>query len=83
MNNTRTLAEAHADFDVLMSRVTRSRERIAITDQGLVAAVLINPLDLADLEDALAVAEYQLSKERGTLKPAIPHDEVRRLLGLR
>ncbi|MFD7899289.1 type II toxin-antitoxin system prevent-host-death family antitoxin [Streptomyces sp. NPDC059743] len=83
MNNTCTLAEAHAAFDALMSRVTRSRERIAITDQGLVAAVLINPLDLADLEDALAVAEYQLSKERGTLKPAIPHDEVRRLLGLR
>ncbi|MGW6604166.1 type II toxin-antitoxin system Phd/YefM family antitoxin [Streptomyces sp. NPDC055036] len=77
------MTEARANFGTLVRRTAHSHERIAITDHGHVAAILINPQDLADLEDALALAEYQLEKERGTLKPGIPHAEVGRMLGLR
>ncbi|MEV7088821.1 type II toxin-antitoxin system Phd/YefM family antitoxin [Streptomyces sp. NPDC093085] len=82
MTDTYAMTEARANFGTLIRRAAHSRERIAITDHGHVAAILINPQDLADLEDSLAIAEYRLEKERGTLKPGIPHDEVRRMLGL-
>ncbi|MYZ34382.1 MULTISPECIES: type II toxin-antitoxin system Phd/YefM family antitoxin [unclassified Streptomyces] len=83
MTDTYAMTDARANFGTLVRRTAHSHERIAITDHGHVAAILINPQDLADLEDALAVAEYQLRKERGTLEPGIPHDEVGRMLGLR
>ncbi|MFE4367133.1 type II toxin-antitoxin system Phd/YefM family antitoxin [Streptomyces sp. NPDC056835] len=83
MTDTYAMTEARANFGTLVRRTAHSRERIAITDHGHVAAILINPQDLADLEDALALAEYQLEKERGALKPGIPHAEVGRMLGLR
>lgn len=36
-----------------------------------------------DLQDALAVADHLRRKAEGTLDEGIPHEEVRRLLGLR
>ncbi|MFD5750139.1 type II toxin-antitoxin system prevent-host-death family antitoxin [Streptomyces sp. NPDC127033] len=82
MTDSYAMAEARANLGTLVRRAAHSRERIAITDHGHVAAILINPQDLADLEDSLALAEYRLEKERGTLKPGIPHAEVRQMLGL-
>ncbi|MFB7895426.1 type II toxin-antitoxin system Phd/YefM family antitoxin [Streptomyces xiamenensis] len=81
MSDTYTMTEAPDALGTLVHRVARSHERITITEHGRAAAVLIHPEDLADLEDALAVAEYRRRKAEGTLE-LIPHEEVRRLLGL-
>lgn len=81
MSDTYAMTEARAKFGTLIHRVAHSHERITITDHGHAAAILINPQDLADLEDALAVSDYQRRKAAGTLK-LIPHEEVRRRLGL-
>ncbi|WP_408645953.1 type II toxin-antitoxin system Phd/YefM family antitoxin [Streptomyces odonnellii] len=75
------MTEARANFGTLVRRTAHSRERIAITDHGHVAAILINPQDLEDLEDALAIAEYRQRVADGTAE-FIPHEEVKRRLGL-
>jgi antitoxin (DNA-binding transcriptional repressor) of toxin-antitoxin stability system len=67
----------------LVRRVAHGRETIALTDGGQVAALLVSPRLIEDLEDALAVADYRRRKAEGTLGPGIPHEEVRRVLGLR
>ncbi|MCH6162228.1 type II toxin-antitoxin system Phd/YefM family antitoxin [Streptomyces marispadix] len=56
---TCSLAQAADRLDSLVQRVAQARERIAITDRGQVAAVLISPQELRDLEQALAAAEYR------------------------
>ncbi|MFD7286156.1 type II toxin-antitoxin system Phd/YefM family antitoxin [Streptomyces sp. NPDC059863] len=81
MTDTYDMAEAHANFGTLVRRTAHSRERIAITDHGHVVAVLVNPQELADLEDALALAEFQLEKARGTLKPSLWHATADRMPG--
>lgn len=43
--------------------------------------MLINPQELADLEDALALAQYRIRQAEDHAS-AIPHDEVRAPLGL-
>jgi hypothetical protein len=48
-----------------------------------VAALLVSPQVIEDLEDALAVADYQRRKAEGSLEEGIPHEEVGRILGLR
>ncbi|MGK5631244.1 type II toxin-antitoxin system Phd/YefM family antitoxin [Streptomyces sp. URMC 123] len=81
MSDTFPMTEARARFGTLVRRTAHARERITITDHGQPAAVLINPQELAELEDALAVAEYRFRSAAGT--PAgVPHDEVRARLGL-
>lgn len=45
------------------------------------AAVLINPQELADLEDALALALYRERQSTGKTG-GVPHDDVRARLGL-
>ena len=75
------ITEARACFGSLVRRASHARERITITDHGQPAAVLINPQELADLEDALALAEYRASQTNGTFV-GVPHEEVRRRLGL-
>lgn len=64
-----------------MRRASHARERITITDHGQPAAVLINPQELADLEDALALAQYRARQAAGTAT-AIPHEQVRAQLGM-
>ncbi|KUL37119.1 prevent-host-death family protein [Streptomyces sp. NRRL F-4489] len=81
MSETYPMTEARACFGSLVRRTALTRERITITDHGQPAAVLINPQELADLEDALALAEYRARQAAGTVR-SVPHDEVRRLLGL-
>ena len=65
----------------LRARASHGRERITITDHGQPAAVLINPQELADLEDALALAQYRARQAAGTTA-ATAHEDVRSLLGL-
>lgn len=81
MSQTLPITEARARFGSLVRRASHARERITITDHGQAAAVLINPQELADLEDALALAEYRAEKVAGTFT-GVPHEEVRAQLGL-
>jgi prevent-host-death family protein len=75
------MTEARARLGALVRRASHARERITITDHGQPAAVLINPQELADLEDALALARYRERQATGQTA-GVPHDEVRARLGL-
>ncbi|WP_210576454.1 type II toxin-antitoxin system Phd/YefM family antitoxin [Streptomyces sp. GESEQ-4] len=77
-----SISEAAPQLDDLVRRVAYRREIIALTDHGRVAALLVSPQVIEDLEDTLAIADYQRRKAEGTLGEGIPHAEVRRLLGL-
>ncbi|MGW0737804.1 type II toxin-antitoxin system Phd/YefM family antitoxin [Streptomyces sp. NPDC002851] len=81
MSETLPITEARAKFGTLVRRASHARERITITDHGTPAAVLINPQELADLEDALALAQYRARQTAGEVT-AVPHAEVRARLGL-
>ncbi|WP_031225725.1 prevent-host-death family protein [Streptomyces roseochromogenus] len=76
------ISAAGSCLEELVRRVTGSCETIALTEHGRVAALLVSPRLVEDLEDSLAVADYQRRKAEGTLGPGIPHEEVRRMLGL-
>ncbi|MFE7413384.1 type II toxin-antitoxin system Phd/YefM family antitoxin [Streptomyces laurentii] len=80
MSDTLPITEARAKFGSLVRRASHARERITITDHGQPAAVLINPQELAELEDALALARYRARQAAGEV--GVPHDEVRARLGL-
>ncbi|WP_318213201.1 type II toxin-antitoxin system Phd/YefM family antitoxin [Streptomyces sp. SCL15-6] len=77
------ISAARSQLGDLVRRAAHSRETIALTDHGHVAALLVSPHVIEDLEDALAVADYQRRKAEGSLGEGIPHDEVGRMLGLR
>jgi prevent-host-death family protein len=81
MSEILPITEARARFGSLVRRASTTRERITITDHGVAAAVLINPQELADLEDDLALAQYRARQAEGTVE-TVPHREVRRRLGL-
>ncbi|QLE74029.1 type II toxin-antitoxin system Phd/YefM family antitoxin [Streptomyces rectiverticillatus] len=81
MSDTLPITEARARFGALVRRASHARERITITDHGQPAAVLINPQELADIEDALALALYRERLAAGTAA-GIPHEDVRMRLGL-
>ncbi|MFF7727374.1 type II toxin-antitoxin system Phd/YefM family antitoxin [Streptomyces sp. NPDC008001] len=81
MGDTLPITEARARFGALVRRASHARERITITDHGQPAAVLINPQELADIEDALALALYRERQSAGTAV-GIPHEDVRARLGL-
>ncbi|WP_327729345.1 type II toxin-antitoxin system Phd/YefM family antitoxin [Streptomyces sp. NBC_00487] len=67
----------------LVRRVAQEHETIALADHGHVVALLVSPQVREDLEDALAVVDYERRKAAGALEEGIPHEEVRRMLGLR
>jgi prevent-host-death family protein len=77
-----TISAARAQLGDLVRRAAHGRETIALTDHGHVAALLVSPQVIEDLEDALAVADHQLRKAEGALGPGIPMAEVRKRLGL-
>ncbi|PZT72400.1 MULTISPECIES: type II toxin-antitoxin system Phd/YefM family antitoxin [unclassified Streptomyces] len=81
MSDTLPITEARARFGSLVRRASHARERITITDHGQPAAILINPQELADLEDALALARYEARQASGAVE-TVSHDEVRARLGL-
>lgn len=76
------VGEAGPELEDLVRRASHGRETIALTDQGQVVALLVSPQVIEDLEDALAVADYRRRKAEGTLSEGIPHEQVRRVLGL-
>ena len=75
------MTEARRIFGSLVRRAAGARERITITDHGRPAAVLVNPQDLADLEEALALAEYRADQASGGTA-RLDHTKVRDQLGL-
>jgi prevent-host-death family protein len=82
MSDAYPMTVARANFGNLVRRTANARERIAITDHGHTAAILINPAELAEIEEALAVAEYRLRRANGLADTPVPHAEVLRLLGM-
>jgi prevent-host-death family protein len=62
MSDTFGIKDARAQLGTLVRRCAVSRERLVLTDHGRPVAVLINPQELADLEDALALAQYERDK---------------------
>jgi len=54
---------AHAER---VRQAATTRQRTTITDHGQPAAVLVNAQELADLEEALALAEYRVQQASGT-----------------
>lgn len=76
------ISAARSQLDDVVRRVAHGRETITLTD-GQVAALLVSPQVIEDLEDALAVADYQRRKAEGALGEGLPHEEVGRMLGLR
>jgi prevent-host-death family protein len=82
MTDTVTVEEARANLELLVLKASRTRERTAITNHGETAAVLINPEELADLEDALAVEQYLRRKAAGEELPTVPHAQALAELGL-
>jgi prevent-host-death family protein len=76
-----SLTEARRRFGTLVRGAAASGERTTITDHGRPAAVLVNAEELADLEEALALAEYRARQAAGLERP-VPHLQVRERLGL-
>ena len=72
------MSEARKVLGSLVRRAADSGERTTITDHGRPAAVLVNPQELADLEERLALAEYQVTSP----KTRLSQQEVRIRLGL-
>ncbi|MGW2615135.1 type II toxin-antitoxin system Phd/YefM family antitoxin [Streptomyces sp. NPDC001500] len=77
-----TISAARSQLGDLVRRAAHGRETISLTDHGHVAALLVSPQVIEDLEDALAVADYRRRKAEGALEAGIPMAEVRRHLGL-
>ena len=81
MSDTLPITEARSQLGQLVRRASTRRQRTTITDHGEAAAVIISAQELADLEDQLAVAQYEADKATGRLQ-TVPHSEVRRRLGM-
>ena len=77
-----SLSQARVQLDALVRRAVSDRERVTITNHGRPAAVLVNAEELADLEEALGLAEFRAQQAAGE-QYTIPHAEVRQKLGLR
>ncbi len=73
------LTEARKRFGSLVRRAATTRERVTITDHGHPAAVIVNAQELADLEEALALAEYRVAQADGTVTTVSQSDARRRL----
>ena len=77
----RSMTGARKQFGLLVRQAATARQRTTITDHGQPAAVLVNAQELADLEEALALAEYRVQRASGTFV-AVSQAEARERLGL-
>ncbi|RMI33159.1 type II toxin-antitoxin system Phd/YefM family antitoxin [Streptomyces triticirhizae] len=59
------ISAAGSQLGALVRRAAHGRETIALTDHGHVAALLVSPQLLEDLEDSLAILQYELREARG------------------
>ncbi|MFC7219257.1 type II toxin-antitoxin system prevent-host-death family antitoxin [Streptomyces polyrhachis] len=81
MSATYPIVDARAKLGELARRAAQ-HEHITLTDRGVPAAVLISPAELADLQDALAVARLERDRALGAVAEPVPHAAARaRLLG--
>ena len=62
---TFSISDARPVLGDLVRRASHGHERIALTDHGRVAAIMISASELEELEDRLAVAEYAARKAAG------------------
>jgi prevent-host-death family protein len=76
------MSQARRVFGSLVRRAVDSGERTTITDHGRPAAVLVNAQELADLEEALALAEYRAEHATRAVTHTVSQHEVRVRLGL-
>ncbi|MGQ0465637.1 MAG: type II toxin-antitoxin system prevent-host-death family antitoxin [Sporichthyaceae bacterium] len=81
MTDSITITDLRARLGQSIRRASHGRERIAVTDHGQTAAVIINAEELAELEEQLALARYELRKLAGTVE-FVPSAEARARLGL-
>lgn len=81
MTDTLPITEARHQLGSLVRQAATRHVRTTITDHGQPAAVIISAQELEDLEDQLALAQYQVEKATGQLR-TVPHSEVRRRLGM-
>jgi prevent-host-death family protein len=80
--------EAQAQFDDLLERAAKGKERVILTRRGKAVAALVPIEDLKFLEaieDQFDVEEFQRAKEEfeRSGEPAIPLEEVVRKLGIK
>ncbi|GAA5025370.1 type II toxin-antitoxin system prevent-host-death family antitoxin [Actinopolymorpha pittospori] len=71
-----TITDARSRFGSLVRRAAQ----VIITDHGQAAAAIISAAELEDLEDRLAIAQYEIEKANGTLR-TVPHEEAQCRLG--
>lgn len=64
---TFSISDARPVLGDLVRRASHGHERIALTDHGRVAAIVISASELEELEDRLAVAEYTARKAAGDM----------------
>jgi prevent-host-death family protein len=76
-----SMSQARRRLGSLVRRAVSDHERVTITDRGQPAAVLVNAEELADLEEALALAEYRAGQASGQ-QQLISHEEALQRLGL-
>ncbi|MGW0736746.1 type II toxin-antitoxin system Phd/YefM family antitoxin [Streptomyces sp. NPDC002851] len=79
MPSTYTITEARTRLGELVRRAAQ-HEHITLIDRGSPAAVLISPVELQDLEDALAVARLERDRALGTAAAPVAHVDARRAL---
>lgn len=73
------IAEARGELGDLVRRAAQY-ERITLTDRGVPVALLMSPTELADLEDALALARLERDRALGCPEARVPHEEARQAL---
>jgi prevent-host-death family protein len=76
-----SLSEAGGQLDALVDRAVSAHERVTITQDRRPAAVLVSAEELADLDDALALARYDARAASGQTT-RVSQDDARRRLGL-
>lgn len=76
------ISEARPRIGELAKRVARTREHFLLTSNDIPAAVLINPEELAELHERLALAELRAARAEGTRLPGVALADVRATLGL-
>jgi len=79
MSHAYPIAEARGQLADLARRAAQ-HERVTLTDRGRPAAVLVSPAELADLEDALALAQLERDRALGLAEAPVAHGEARRRL---
>jgi prevent-host-death family protein len=76
-----SMTEARRRFGTIVRRAASDHERTTITERGRPAAVLVGAAELADLEEALALAEHRARVAGGAHRP-VGQAQVRARLGL-